>query len=1654
MKQFSLLLSIVICSLYSFGQTYGNEWIEDGQSYYKFRIGTDGLYRINYQTLNDVGLPLASINPQNIDIFLNGSQVKIFVSGEQDGTFDPTDYIEFVGKANDGTLDKDLYKNPNNQTNPYESLYADSSVYFLTWSNSVSAHHIATYTDPNFVGKTKDDYFIHTIITSYKDDYFEGIPSNNNLEQQFSEYVLGEGFTGGRNNTFQSYDVPTAGVFNGGPNASIEVLAISRNNPAESHNGFNHSFGVAITDPSDLLKVSEHNGYAAIKFEFTDITFTTSKMSNITRFYMGETDVTNRPLSYHTIPYFKVKYPRQFDLNNASSLAFESPSNNGYYEFTNYASSKSAPIVYDLSNQNRITGDLKGSVLRFNTKGGANQELYIFDATEAIDLSAIKQTQFVDLMAQSADYVIITHKSLSAGASDYKSYRESITGGGHTVTTIYSEDLYDMFYYGYHHPLAIKNGINYLLDQLNEPLENIMLLGKGQVYTNVRTNRTLRDNFDLVPTIGNPPSDYLFVSSIDGSQLSIRVPIGRVAAKSNTDVSNYLAKVMDHESATYAEWHKKQIQIVGGKDANENKTFNGYVDQYYNIAKDTFLGAYRVKFSKNEATTVTDELIDGIQDEINQGANIFNYFGHGSAEILDVNIGDVEDLSNAGRYPLFIFNGCALGNSYVQNSLGEKYIFAKNKGAITWIAGTGLGYTSPLLSYTKILHEELLQNQYGASVGSSIKTTLDRYQNPNDNLNVINCRQLVYQGDPALKIHAPIDPDITVKNPAVSNKFSAVNDIVIDYDIVNLGRTTKDSVGIIVTASNGTETKEVYSAKLSTPNYIEASQITIEKSSFLSGLITFTFIIDQQNEINENAPLGETNNVVPFDHLFELKKPLIIYPLPNAIVNTSDVEFVFQISNADKTDIGIIMEIDSTPKFNSSLKLRKNFVSDKNVLRYSTALPPANNIDLFYRIKTVQDTVESEWSVGSFAYLHNQNSGWSEGHFDNLQNTSLDFMTYDSATHMLNFTRKAGNSISILTNGRFPIAGFNWNWIQIGGSVNIVYNYQPNGVHIMAFHPDTEKRLSKPSFYNQKYPSNPYWDRPVPENQAEYYIANEYTGVYLFRTAEKEHRDSFLKFIKSIPDGYHLVMHNNRITGIEDWEPEIFDELSKFGITGMGVVKAGEPFALFGTKGDPDQSMEKYADYTDTLVPPINQTYEMFFDLFPRSTAGSIITETVGPSSNWNRVKLELKNEDSNRDSFSIAVIGVTSNGNETTLFRHTDSTDFDISNVSANQYPYLKLKLDVFDVDSFTPMNINRWTVHYTGISEGTINIDSLDFISKDTVAQGESISFATVFENISDLTFDPSNAQVKLIHQSGTETIVDTLPLTAIDAGRFVKISDTISTTELSGNYQLFVNANHDQEVLENEYKNNLFYKRFVVTTDVRDPLFDVTFDAYHILNNDLVSGNTLISITAVDENEFLYIDDPALFDIGLRYPGVDTFTPITILDPMFSFNPSSGPKEKAVVNYQTQNLPNGTYTLKVKLMDKSGNGAENPAYTINFKVESKQTITNIYPYPNPFTTCAKFVFTCTGNELPDQMKINIYTITGRLVKQINQDELGTIRIGNNLTDYCWDGTDDYGDKLANGVYLYKAEIRSNGDKVDLSETSSDHLFNNGFGKLYIAR
>ena len=110
----------------------------------------------------------------------------------------------------------------------------------------------------------------------------------------------------------------------------------------------------------------------------------------------------------------------------------------------------------------------------------------------------------------------------------------------------------------------------------------------------------------------------------------------------------------------------------------------------------------------------------------------------------------------------------------------------------------------------------------------------------------------------------------------------------------------------------------------------------------------------------------------------------------------------------------------------------------------------------------------------------------------------------------------------------------------------------------------------------------------------------------------------------------------------------------------------------------------------------------------------------------------------------------------------------------------------------------------------------------------------------------------------------------------------------------------------------------------------------------------------------------------------------------------------------------------------------------------------------YPNPFSTSTQFVFILTGEEIPDIMSISIMTISGKVVKEITKEELGPLHIGTNRTEYKWDGTDEYGSKLGNGVYLYKVNTRKkSGDKYNkFTNTKTDLFFKDGFGKLVILR
>ncbi|MFI5149808.1 MAG: type IX secretion system sortase PorU [Bacteroidia bacterium] len=126
---------------------------------------------------------------------------------------------------------------------------------------------------------------------------------------------------------------------------------------------------------------------------------------------------------------------------------------------------------------------------------------------------------------------------------------------------------------------------------------------------------------------------------------------------------------------------------------------------------------------------------------------------------------------------------------------------------------------------------------------------------------------------------------------------------------------------------------------------------------------------------------------------------------------------------------------------------------------------------------------------------------------------------------------------------------------------------------------------------------------------------------------------------------------------------------------------------------------------------------------------------------------------------------------------------------------------------------------------------------------------------------------------------------------------------------------------------------------------------------------------------------------------------------------------------INFPYSALPSGTHTIKLKVWDVYDNSSE--AYTeFTVSASAQLALKHVLNYPNPFTTHTSFFF--EDNECCQTLnvEIEVFTITGKLVKTISTN---VNTEGYRSPPIDWDGRDDFGDKIGRGVYVYKISVRS---------------------------
>jgi hypothetical protein len=366
---------------------------------------------------------------------------------------------------------------------------------------------------------------------------------------------------------------------------------------------------------------------------------------------------------------------------------------------------------------------------------------------------------------------------------------------------------------------------------------------------------------------------------------------------------------------------------------------------------------------------------------------------------------------------------------------------------------------------------------------------------------------------------------------------------------------------------------------------------------------------------------------------------------------------------------------------------------------------------------------------------------------------------------------------------------------------------------------------------------------------------------------------------------------------------------------------------------------------------------------------------------------------------------------------------------------------------------------VLYDPLPEAALN-PSLLYSFTDSVNVGQLINLKTAIETLTEKPMDSMLVRYKVIDANGVQHLLDNKKYRNMNGNDTIQTNISFDPKPYPGKNYLFIEANPDNNQPEQYHPNNLGYIPFDVKTDEYAPLLDVTFDGIHILDRDIVSSKPFIKVLLRDENKFLALKDTSSLKLFLKYIEEPSAPKERIYfdGSICKFIPAnlSAGKNEANIEYRPHFTKDGMYQLFVEGIDATGNeSGQGKQYSISFEVINRSTITNLLNYPNPFSTSTAFVFTLTGSQIPSQFKIQILSVTGKVVREITKQELGPIRIGRNVTEYKWDGKDQYGQILGNGVYLYRVVTMINGENVERRANSGVDKFNkNGYTKMYIMR
>lgn len=1604
-------------------------WYNPSNPYLKIYTAKDGVYRITGATLASSGLNLSGINPRTFKLYFKGREVPIRVIGEENNQLDPADIIEFIGCVNRGEPEPIIDPNSGLQTGTvteYLNVHSDTCVFWLTWGGTLGKRMAEENALPN--NTSPQNTYRDTRHHERDTIYVTGFTSFDSIT---TERVPGEGWIWKR---LQVNDFNTT-------DSLVQPFIVR--NPSSTGNGELQLRIVSATFTPATVDVYLNNVLiTSIPIGNRGEIIRAATFSNAL-LQAGENRLTLR-LSQGT-----GSSVVDFDwFNLTSDFLFTLPLSSEQFEFSSNANAdivlenaqSSNYSIYNLSDSTILTSVAQvGTTLRFN---GQLNKRYVATTADAYLTPIVRAHQNADLRNPNngADYIIITHPLFLSQANRLASFRQTALGGGYRAKVVTTEDVYAEFSDGFFTPKAIREFLKYAYNNWQQPRPKyVLLMGSGtwDPKNNYAFAEPLR-KLPLIPVYGNPVSEIWFVSFENSpSRPFVNVPkmhIGRVPCVTLEEATVYVDKILETATRPLSQsWYKQFLFITGGIGSFEQQLFRANA---LNIINSSILpaptaGVVDTIFRDDNNPFVSSLASERIQSRINSGTAVVNFVGHAGSETWDFTLGDPRVLRNSGKYPLVMSWTCHTGRFAEPNrrTFGETFVFLLQAGATNFIGTAGYGYIGPDDVLNRASYRAIADTirEVGLIWNAAYQTLLAQTFFWSA-INICSLDQYNIQGDPAQPIAVPRKPDFDIHPNDIAFQSQTIfeqEDQFVKVVARNFGIASSDSVNLrIYERAQGSGAFTKIADTLFSKILVRDSLIIRLNFSNRTGTRELEFRINESGSIDEVNP---ANNIA--------RQTIIVFP--NDVVGT--MPYNFSVISANNPTFSIIssstglgngrlyqFELDSTTSFDSPAKrISGDLQEDTLITTWRPQFTPVINTPYYWRVRIRNpDGSTTPWRM-----------------------QTVRFDTVSSAMHQIRWSQEgkqigmnAIENVRVNTQGVTIASGEESLRLRSVGA--LMYDYFGRFFYEIAVG-DCVRFNQVPPLTNQIRGLNiSILDTakslyPTPVENFDLLRAVGVDGPPDTTVVPR-----LLALIDSLPS--HAVLMVSLVDAVQDipegfaflpFAPEVLNRFVQLGSTRFGSLRFRESWVFAGSK-DRRVYFEDWGrrclsnSGCDSAFRPtaIDTTIRV-----PRRMA-VIETDPIGPAAQWGMLSWQASSPSPDA-KIMVTVIGIRRDGTSDSLLTISSGSQFNLMNFSAAQYPYLKLRVKLLrDVPNGISPSLQSLSLNF--ITTGDLATSNRLFLAtRDTLRQGEPLNLQLQLQNIGMADISP--IRIDLSVQSLTQNTRRFLQSTVIDSALSPNerrtLNFTVPTTALSGAQIFNAEIDPDNRLQEVSRFNNQAFRQIFIAGDSLSPQLDITFNGQRITNGALVPKKPRIVISATDDSP-IPIADTALFSLTLGQ------TPIYFSDSRITFTPATPINKTATVVF-TPELPDGRDTLRVRVRDVSGNLADSAQSVVAFNIESDFKIQNLYNYPNPFRDETFFAFRMTGEleSRPTEFKIRIYTVAGRMIKEIdvmpalNESFNGN---GDGLYRVRWDGRDSDGDLVANGVYIYRVTIKTPKESIYKTE------------------